>query len=240
MKIIAPTHCPSCNSELVLSNSILYCVNKSCPAQGLKTIENFAKILKIMGLGPARIEALDIYSIAELYKLSEKYIVSKLGDTLGSKLYAQIQSSKNASLNQVLPALGIPLIGKVAADKICAKFTNLNEITEELALTILGPQATSNLMAWIQTEEYKELPFSFKSEKTESVNGPTVCITGKLSSFKTKAEAAKYLTQKGYRVVNSVTKDTVYLVNESGVESEKTRKASANGTIIINNILELI
>ena len=240
MKISAPTHCPSCNSELVFSNSILYCVNKSCPAQGLKTIENFAKILKIMGLGPARIEALDIYSIAELYKLSEKYIVSKLGDTLGSKLYAQIQSSKNASLNQVLPALGIPLIGKVAADKICAKFTNLNEITEELALTILGPQATSNLMIWIQTEEYKELPFSFKSEKTESVSGPTVCITGKLSSFKTKAEAAKYLTQKGYRVVNSVTKDTVYLVNESGVESEKTRKASANGTIIINNILELI
>jgi len=240
MKIIAPTNCPSCNAELVLSNSILYCINKTCPAQGLKTIENFSKILKIVGLGPARIEKLDIHSIVELYSLTEEFIVSRLGDTIGTKLYAQIQSSKNASLNQVLPALGIPLIGKVAADKICAKFSHLTEITEELALTVLGPQATANLMAWIQTEEYKELPFSFKSEKINSADGPSVCITGKLFSFKTKSEAAAYLTQRGYKVVSSVTKDTVYLVNESGIESEKTKKASANGTIIINNIMELI
>jgi hypothetical protein len=36
-----------------------------------------------------------------------------------------------------------------------------------------------------------------------------------------------------------VTKNTDILVNESGLESEKTKKARANGTSIITNIMEL-
>jgi NAD-dependent DNA ligase len=47
------------------------------------------------------------------------------------------------------------------------------------------------------------------------------------------------LQDKGYKVVDSVTKTTNILVNESGIESDKTKKASANGTLIVNNILEL-
>ena len=67
-----------------------------------------------------------------------------------------------------------------------------------------------------------------------------VCISGKLKSFKTKAEATEVLTQKGYAVKSSVTKDVTHLVNESGVESTKTRKARDSGIIIIENLKELI
>ena len=238
-QIEAPTHCPSCNSQLETVNYLLYCRSAACPAQGLKLIENFGKVLKIIGLGPAAIRKLDVTSIIELYDLSVDDITLALGETLGNKLYANIQKSKNASLNQVLPAMGIPLIGKVASDKICANIIHLSEITEELANSVLGPKAAANLISWLDTEEWAELPFSFVADKKNTTED-TVCITGKLNSFKTKAQATIYLEENGYTVVESVTKTTKYLVNESGVESAKTEKARANGTIIINNIKELI
>lgn len=238
-QIEAPTHCPSCSSTLETVNFILYCRNAACPAQGLKLIENFGKVLKIIGLGPAAIRKLNVHSIRDLYDLTEKDVVVILGEALGNKLYANIEKSKNASLNQVLPAMGIPLIGKTASDKICANITHLSEITEELANSVLGPKAAANLLSWLDTEEWLDLPFSFVAEK-KITTGDTVCVTGKLKSFKTKAEATIYLEENGYTVVESVTKTTKYLVNESGVESAKTEKARANGTIIINNIKELI
>jgi len=235
MKIIAPTTCPSCESELVTENSILYCKNSACPAQSQKLIENFSKVMKINGLGPAAISKLNLTSYFDVYILSKKEIVAILGEALGNKLHTSIENSKNAPLNQVLAALGIPLIGKVAADKICSVVKHISEININTA-KVLGPKASSNLITWLETNDWKKLPFSFTAVVQ---NGQTVCITGKLNSFKTKSEASKYLEAKGYKVVDSVTKTTNILVNESGIESEKTKKASANGTLIVNNILEL-
>lgn len=237
MKIIAPHTCPSCDSALVSENSILYCKNSACPAQSHKLVENFAKVMKINGLGPAAISKLNLQSIYDIYTLTEEDIIDCLGNALGTKLYSSIETSKNAPLNQVLAALGIPLIGKTASEKICVHVKHISQITSEIAVKALGPKAASNLVTWLETQSWEELPFSFTAEEIK--NGQTVCITGKLRTFKTKSEAAKYLQDKGYKVVDSVTKTTNILVNESGIESDKTKKASANGTLIVNNILEL-
>jgi len=241
MRIVPPTQCPSCHSELVQKNSILYCVNRSCEGQGAKLVENFAKVLKIKGLGPSTIEKLNLTSIEDIYILSLDYITGAIGAALGNKLYEQIQISRKASLNEVLPALGIPLIGKTAAEKICAEFKDIHSVSLERVKEILGPKAYDNFANWYLSRQWEELPMTLESSKAmpKPLNSQTVCITGKLSSFKTKAEAAKYLTEKGYTVADSITKSTNILVNESGIESEKTKKARANGTLIVNNILEL-
>lgn len=238
MKIIPPTECPSCGSTLVEENSILYCRNTTCPAQGFKLTENFAKVMKIKGLGPATIQKLDLSGIEDIYYLDEEFLIDVLGEKVGSKLYIEIENSKEAPLNIVLSALGIPLIGKTASEKICSVIDDLKELTEDKAREILGPKASRNLMDYLQTTDWESLPFTFKSVKVQT-SGKTVCITGKLNSFKTKALAAEYLKEKGYRVVDSVTKTTDILVNESGIESSKTEKARANGTTVITNILEL-
>jgi len=239
MRIVPPTQCPSCHSELIQKNSILYCVNRSCEGQGAKLIENFAKVLKIKGLGPATIDKLELTSIYELYELTVEDIVETLGPALGNKLFTNIENSRKASLNEVLPALGIPLIGKTAAEKICAAFDSLHEISEEPLKETIGPKAADNLLTWLETGDWDLLPFTFESSEKAISTGQTVCISGKLKSFKTKAEATVYLQGKGYQVVDSVTKTTSILVNESGVESLKTEKARANGTQIVNNIMEL-
>lgn len=238
-QVEAPTHCPSCNYELETVNSVLYCRNSTCPAQGAKLIENFAKVLKITGLGPATISKLNISTIEELYSLDADTIVNAIGTALGNKLIVNIEKSKGASLNDVLPALGIPLIGKSASEKICANIFHIRDLTDELAYSILGPKAAANIMYWLEVNDYEALPFSWEASKRLK-SGDTVCITGKLKSFKTKAEAFEALIAIGFTPVETLTKSTKYLVNESGVESAKTKKARANGTIIVDNIEELL
>ena len=67
-----------------------------------------------------------------------------------------------------------------------------------------------------------------------------VCISGKLKSFKTKADATQVLEDFGYEVKSSLTKDVTILVNESGVESLKTKKARENGVTIVTNLFDFI
>jgi len=67
-----------------------------------------------------------------------------------------------------------------------------------------------------------------------------VCISGKLKSYPTKAIAKKYLEANGYVVKSNFTKDVNILVNESGIETAKTKKAHDNNITVINNITTLI
>jgi NAD-dependent DNA ligase len=57
-----------------------------------------------------------------------------------------------------------------------------------------------------------------------------------LKSFKTKAEATEVLSSYGYEVKSSLTKDVTILVNESGVESSKTKQARESGINIVTDL----
>ena len=64
-------------------------------------------------------------------------------------------------------------------------------------------------------------------------------VSGK-KSYKTKAEATEILQQQGYTVKGSLTRDVTILVNESGIESAKTKSARDKGIQIINNLLDFL
>lgn len=244
--IQAPTNCPSCSSELVWSNHILYCLNELCGSKVAKRIEHFAKTLKIKGLGPASIAKLDLTDLQDVYHLTVEHLADALSSQkVAEKLYAEIENSKKAPLNLVLPAFSIPLIGKTATDKlstICDSIYELNEDTCKRAG--IGPKATQNLLDWYETEFVgwlDSLPFSFRFDRKKAVSTTgVVCISGKLTSFKTKAEATEALTSLGYEVKSSVTKDVTILVNESGIESTKTKKARESGVTIVTNLSEFL
>ena len=244
--IEAPTTCPSCSSVLEEVNHLLYCRNPQCGEKSLKLIEHFAKTLKIKGLGPATIKKLNIVSLEELYELSFDTIAEALSsDRLAVKLVDELQRSRSAPLNVLLPAFSIPLIGKSAAEKLSKVCKDIEEIDYDLCRKAgLGDKASSNLTSWIEDEFYyvSLLPFDFQfdSPRVVEVAKGTVCISGKLSSFKTKAEANAKLQELGYVTKSSLTKDVTILVNESGVESAKTKKARESGVEIITNLLDFI
>ena len=241
--ITAPDKCPSCGHTLEWENQLLYCRNTLCGDQSSKKIEHFAKTLKIKGLGPAAITSLALESINDIYAISEYEIVNLLGSQkLGEKLFTEIENSIKAPLNILLAAFSIRLIGKTASEKLSAVCESIHDINEDsCAKAGLGPKATESLLEWID-EEYPllDIPHSFAFESPKVRTGGVVCISGKLKSFKTKAQATEALEQHGYTVKSSVTKDVTILVNESGVESQKTTKARESGVTIVENLLDFL
>ena len=245
--ILAPEVCPSCGSPLEWRNDMLYCTYSLCPAQIQKRIEHFARSLKIKGLGPKSIEKLGLTSLLDIYNLSYYSIKCALSsEKLAIKLLREINHSRKASMNDVLPAFSIPLIGKTAATKLSSKIKSLFDLDEDKCKAAgLGPKATESLLSWYSNEfedSLKKLPFDwqFQTPKIATETKGAVCISGKLSSFKTKAEATKALSYAGYQVKTSLTKDVQFLVNESGIESAKTKQAQERGITIITSLNELI
>ena len=247
--ITPPTHCPTCSTELVWEKDQLFCYNPDCSGKTSRKLEHFAKTLKIKGLGPATIEKLKVVTFFDLYELPLDMMIDALGsEKLAVKLHREIENSKLTDLSDLLPAFSIKLIGKTASHKICSVIQNIAEITEETCEKAgLGPAATNNLLDWIIeefTDGYDRLPFRWQQiTKHQLVTDATegvVCISGKLTSYKTKAAATEVLQQMGYLVKSSLTKDVTIVVNESGVESAKTQTARDRGVRIITNLEEII
>lgn len=244
--IYPPTTCPSCNYKLEFCGDLLYCRNSACSAQLLKKLEHFTKTLGIKGLGPKTIEKLQLQDITELFYLDEEEVQKVLGEKIATKLLNEIEKAKTASLSTVLESFSIPLIGNTAAKKLCTVISSIEEISHETCKQAgLGDKATQNLLNWIDTEynEIQEfLPFDFSKQTVvkNTGNRKTVCITGKLRSFNKKAEAAAVLEAAGYTVVDSVTKQLDYLIDETDVISSKREKAMQYGITIITNINDFI
>ena len=245
MKIEIPTTCPCCDYKLELVNDQLFCRNTACGAQLGKKVEHFCKTLGIKGMGPKSVEKLNLQDLTELFYLDLDSVVEALGsEKTATKLLDEIERAKAADLATVLASFSIPLVGATASQKICSVVEHISEINYETCKQAgLGDKVSENLVGWLQTDfpDLQEfLPFSFKSTRNSTSNSnsnnKTVCITGKLFSYKTKAEAYKALETAGYKAVESVTKTTDYLVDEEDKASTKRKKAESLGIQIITNL----
>ena len=243
MRIEIPTEGPCCSYPLELVNDQLFCRNTACSAQLNKKVEHFCKTLGIKGMGSRTVEKLGLSDITELFYLDAEQVVESLGsEKVALKLLDEIERSKSADLATVIVSFSIPLVGSTASKKLCEVVTSVDEISYDTCKQAgLGDKVTQNLVAWLETDfqEMREfLPFSFKSQNNSSTNSnqKTICITGKLSSYKTKAEAYKSLEEAGYTPVESVTKATDYLVDEEDKGSTKRKKAESLGITIITNL----
>jgi DNA ligase (NAD+) len=243
--IVEPTECPCCSYPLEKVRDQLFCRNSACSAQVAKKIEHFAKVLGIKGLGPKTVEKLQLQELTELFYLDKEEVQLVLGKKLAEKLLDEIERAKVANFATVLESFSIPLVGNTASKKMYTVISNFDEITKEKCKQAgLGEKVTENLLNWIETE-YKELkeflPFKFNKETVAiNTNVKLVCITGKLKSFKKKADAEKLLADAGYTLVDSVTKNTNYLVDEGNSTSSKKEKAVSYGITIITDLNDLL
>jgi len=241
-----PNNCPSCYSVLELDNGQLFCRNPDCFSQQVKALMHFTKVLKIKGLGEKTIERLGFASIKDIYDSSKEKYVHDLGDKTGTKIFEEVESSKSADLALVLQALNIPSIGETASKKIAGAVKHIDEIDETACKRAgLGNVATGNLLTWLETNaiKIKELPFNFESECfTSTVNPGTVianvCITGKLNEFKNRSDAIKHLSKFGFKVTESTSSKTNFLICEEERSSSK-KEWAINNNIPILTIKEL-
>jgi NAD-dependent DNA ligase len=240
-----PKNCPACSSLLETVNEQLFCRNKACPAQLAKKLEHFCKVLGIKGLGPKTLEKLDLTELFDVFTLDEQQLSTALGSTVvAKKLLTEIDKAKHVSLSTVLESFAIPLLGSTASKKLATVVASVDEINNETCLKAgLGPTVTKNLMDWLESDyNYikDSMPFVFTKESAIVSSGKTVCITGKLKSFKTKADAEAALRMHGLEPVSSVTKGTNYLVDETSANSSKRQQAEKYNIPIIDNLTNFL
>ena len=241
--IFAPSHCPSCDSELVWENDLLYCRSTTCGEQQYKSVEHFAKTMKIKGLGPASIRKLGWTCPSEIYTSSRDSILASLGSELvTNKLMSEILNSFDAPLERLLPAFGIPLVGNTATRKLSETINHISQINADTCERAgLGPKASASLLDWMDNElpffqEHIPCSWYFSDTPPPVVSKGAVCISGRLKSFKSKADATSALNAAGYEVKSSLTKQVDFLINEGGNESAKTRQARDTGVTIVTDL----
>lgn len=244
-----PTHCPSCQSELLHFEYevALRCINPLCPAQIKEGLNHFASrdAMNITGLGPAVVEKLFaaqlVEDVAGIYRLSVEDLLTLEGfkEKSAEKLHEAIQASKENSAEKLLFGLGIRHVGSKVSQILLQEFHDLDQLAsadpERIAsIDSLGMVVAESLKRYFAQEGSKRLLQELKEagvnmdylgEKVAAdaaLSGMTVVLTGKLERL-TRSEAKAKLESLGAKVTGSVSKKTDLVVAGSDAGSKLTK-----------------
>lgn len=244
-----PTHCPSCQSELLHFEDevALRCINPLCPAQIKEGLNHFASrdAMNITGLGPAVVEKLFaaqlVEDVAGIYRLTVADLLTLEGfkEKSAEKLYEAIQASKENSAEKLLFGLGIRHVGSKVSQILLQEFHDLDQLAtadpERIAsIDSLGMVMAESLKRYFAQEGSKRLlqelkeagvNMAYLGEKVAAdaaLSGMTVVLTGKLERL-TRSEAKAKLESLGAKVTGSVSKKTDLVVAGSDAGSKLTK-----------------
>ncbi len=247
--LAVPTHCPSCQSELLHFEDevALRCINPLCPAQIKEGLSHFASrdAMNITGLGPAVVEKLFaaqlVEDVAGIYRLSVEDLLTLEGfkEKSAEKLHEAIQASKENSAEKLLFGLGIRHVGSKVSQILLQEFHDLDQLAtadpERIAsIDSLGMVVAESLKSYFAQEGSKRLlqelkeagvNMAYLGEKVAAdaaLSGMTVVLTGKLERL-TRSEAKAKLESLGAKVTGSVSKKTDLVVAGSDAGSKLTK-----------------
>jgi len=162
-----PTHCPSCNSELVKleTEAAWRCINPDCPAQNLQKLIFFASkdAMDIDGFGKSIMEKFFelgwVKDYTDIYRLTEEQIsgLEGFGKRSAEKLIAAIEVSKANPIQRFLHALSIHHVGKKVAKLLAEEIDHVLELaswTKEHfeGIKDIGPVVAQNVLNYFGDE----------------------------------------------------------------------------------------
>ena len=243
-----PTVCPACGSAVIEKGAMLYCSNETdCVPKFVSQISHFASkdAMNIEGFSEKTAEQLyydiGLKSLDMLYDLKKDDFFGLEGfkDKKPEKILAEIEKSKDVTLDKFLFAIGIDGIGKKTAKDVAKRFKSLEGVenaTEEELLQIdgIGEILAKSIVLFFKNEKNRILLEKLKEKgvKIESndaivgdkLSGLKICLTGTLPTLK-RSEAQKLIEENGGEVVSSVSKNTsfVLLGEDAGSKLEKAK-----------------
>ena len=251
-------YCPICGGSTSLKESDsgtinLVCNEPTCKGKLINRLDHFCskKGLDIKGLSKATLEKLidwgyvnDLDDLFNLDMVKDAWIKQPgFGEKSVNKIIAAVYAaSQTATLDAVISAAGIPLIGRTVAKDLAKRFKTYENFREHInkgfdfsQLDGYGPEMSKALL----TFDYGELDFIVGSymtiytpedkeeSKAKSLEGTTFVITGKLKMYKNRDALKAEIEAHGGKVSGSVTKKTDYLINNdinSTTAKNKTAK----------------
>jgi len=249
MKIEMPTECPSCGARTEFDSVRLFCTNDTdCPAQLIKTIMKYLRVIGVKGIGEKLIEKLMdeglVTTPADLYRLGVSSISALEGQ--GSKNAKKVidelrNKSKAVPLDKFVESLAMYGFGSKAKDLMvyyptlpamrAAKYDDILKIDgfgEYVAKCVVDGFATKSelinkLLGYVTIVEPK-------AAVSDKLSGVSFCFTG----FRDK-EAEEAIEAQGGKIASGVTKNTTYLVvADLGSSSSKAKKAKEIGVKVID------
>ncbi|MGS4044105.1 NAD-dependent DNA ligase LigA [Staphylococcus pseudintermedius] len=255
-----PTHCPSCDHELVRIEGevALRCINPKCQAQLVEGLIHFVsrQAMNIDGLGTKIIEQLYAHAlikdVADIFYLTKEDLLplERMGEKKAQKLIDAIETSKARSLENLLFGLGIRHLGVKASQVLAEKYETMDRlltVTEDELVEIydVGEKLAQSLVTYLENEDIRALieklqskgvNMTFKGQKLSQIEGhpefagKTIVLTGKLQQM-TRNEATNWLKLQGAKVTSTVTKSTDLVIAGEDAGSKLT-KAQSLGTMI--------
>lgn len=240
----APTHCPSCNTELITNGENLQCPNvDGCKSQIAGKIKNWIAGLNVLELGEKLIDKLVevglVSSPSDLYNLSIEDLVGldRMGKKSASNVYNSLWSIRAVPLDVFLGSLSIPLVGKSSIRMIMnAGLDTLDKIRNASQIELqcvkgLGEVKVKNLFDGLRKNEKIINELLDKGIKIKTINSSgklankKIVITGKTV---VKRDDLKVIIEEAGGVLKgSVGKDTDFLVIVDPENSITTKAVAA-------------
>lgn len=248
-----PNICPICGGETqIIDNDgvkVLMCLNPGCEGKLINRLDHFCgkKGLDIKGLSKATLEKLIAWgwvnNISDIMVLinhrSEWIQMPGFGQKSVDKILDAIEDAKFTTLEAFISSLGIPLVGRTVSKELVKYIDTYEEfrqmVEEKFDFSVydgFAESKTSAIWNFDFTEADKVYPYLYfkKEEKTAESNmsceNLKVVITGKLKQFKNRDAFKACIEEHGGKVVDSVSKNTSYLINND-TESSSTKNQSA-------------
>jgi DNA ligase (NAD+) len=252
-----PRHCPVCGATVVREQgaAATRCVNAACPAQIKERIKHFAAkgAFDIDGMGEKLIDQMVarglLTSFADIFALDQDALegLSRMGPTSARNLIANINGSKQISLQRFLYALGIDHVGEHVAGVLADHFGGLDELAgaarEELqTIAEVGPAVADSVVNFFSRPENRSMlrqlfenGVTIQQEtrgRRSLLTGQTFVLTGVLAGM-TRREAQELIEGAGGRVSRAVSRNTDYLV-AGDTPGSKLQRARALGVTVID------
>ena len=252
-KLFIPNLCPECGKKtarIVQENdsSFLICTNEECEGKLINRLEHFfgKKGLDIKGLSIATLEKLidwgwvsNIIDLFELEKYKKDWIEKPgFGEKSVNNILNAISVGRECELYQLISAIGIPLVGVNISKELTKHFNSWNSfitaINNNFDFTSIhgfGEEIDKSLKSFDYSEiielvnKYIIVKSNDKVKNYKAIN-KTFVITGTLKHFKNRDELKKFIESIGGKVVNSISNNTSYLINNDLLSnSTKNKKA---------------
>lgn len=246
-----PTHCPICQSPLLLEEKLIKCQNLNCQARIKNSLIHFAskKALNIEGLGEKILELLltqkIIQNLEDIFTLQASDLEGLEGfkDKKIHNLLDAIANTKGIELWRFINALGIEHIGEGASKKLANAYGlefYQKGYDDLLMLDGFGAEMAKSFVEFCSINTQRILRLldfiapsapNTQDNQNSQILGKTFVITGTLPQ---KREYYQELLESlGARVSGSVSKNTDFLLcgEDAGL---KLTKAKELGITIIS------
>ena len=174
--------------------------------------------MNIEGMGPAIIEQLIaanlIKNAADLFILTYEQLagLDRMGDRSARKLLGALDAAKTNTLDKLLNAVGIRMVGAQTAKALAVEVADIEElftmpVARLEAIPCIGPLVAESIRMFFDNEENRVLIKRLrgigincggmpKPREAEGLSGKTFVLTGALSGF-SREEAQAAIEAKG-------------------------------------------